>query len=370
MAKAAERDDESLPQAPAGEGLRERGARNRPRIGLVLGGGGVIGNAYITGVLEGIRRATGWDAVDSELTVGTSAGSVNGGLLAAGVHSEFLFAHLCGELERALPGPGPQPAESTARLARSRDRDWMEKLYPPIDQMPRPLLASPRSVLRGLSRPRETPFEVWLTGLLPEGNRSTRTIGEIIESVWAKGFPKRRFWAVATDLESGRRVPFGRLDAPRTDLSRAVRASCAIPSFFAPVRVKGRRFVDGGIWSVSNLDLVEGEGLDLVVCVNPLSSVDARPAPGLGAHILHRLERAAWGRFARRLVEERRRVEARGTPVLILQPTAADLETIPMNWMDPRPRRQVARRALETTIETLKRPESAKLAGLLAGAAA
>ena len=297
---------------------------------------------------------------------------MNGGLLAAGVHSEVLFAHLCGELERALPGAGPQPTLAAQRLARSRDRDWTRKLYPRIEQMPRPVLASPRSVLRGLARPRETPFEVWLTGLLPEGNRSTRTIGEIIESVWAKGWPDRRFWAVATDLESGRRVPFGRNGAPGTDLARAVRASCAIPSFFAPVRVNGRRFVDGGIWSVSNLDLVEGEALDLVVCVNPLSPVAARPpdSPGIGPNWVHRLERAAWGRFARRLIQERRRVEARGTPVLIIQPTAADLETIPLNWMDPRPRRQVARRALETTIDALKRPESAKLAGLLEAAAA
>ena len=72
-----------------------------------------------------------------------------------------------------------------------------------------------------------------LTGLLPEGNRSTRTIGEVVENVWSRGWPRRRFWAVATDLDSGHRVPFGRSGSPATDLSRAVRASCAIPSFFA-----------------------------------------------------------------------------------------------------------------------------------------
>lgn len=332
----------------------------KPRIGLVLGGGGVIGNAYITGVLEGIRRATGWDAIDAELSVGTSAGSVNGGLLAAGVSADILFAHLTGDLERALPGAGPQPRESTRRLAQHRDRDLTARLYPRTDQTPRPALASPRSVLRALTNPRRTPFEVWLTGLLPEGSRSTKTIGEIIENVWSEGWPRQQFWAVATDLESGRRVPFGRAGSPATDLSRAVRASCAIPTFFAPVRVHGRRYVDGGIWSVSNLDLVEREDLDLVVCVNPLSPRHARPAesPGRGPDWVHRLERAAWNRFARRLGEERRRVEAAGTRVLLIQPSAADLEVIPMNWMEPRPRRQVAHRALETTAEALARPDA------------
>lgn len=347
--------------------MRQRSAWEAPRIGLVLGGGGVIGNAYITGVLEGLRRATGWDPSGAELVVGTSAGSVNGGLLAAGVPTDVLFSHICGELSRALPGPGAEPAEAARLLARHRDQDWTARLYPRIDQAARPALASPRSVLRAIANPRRTPFEVLLTGLLPEGNRSTRTIGEVVESVWSHGWPRSRFWAVATDLESGRRVPFGRSGSPATDLHRAVRASCAIPSFFAPVRVHGRRFVDGGIWSVSNLDLVEREDLDLVVCVNPLSPSHARPRNGAGGgpDWLRRLERRAWSRFARRLDAERDRVEKHGTRVLLIQPGAADLEVIPLNWMEPRPRRQVAQRALETTEEALARPDAKEAAAML-----
>jgi NTE family protein len=340
------------------------------RIGLVLGGGGVIGNAYITGVLEGLRQATGWDPIAAELTVGTSAGSVNGGLLAAGIPAEFLFAHITGELERALPEPGFAPSESVRRLAQQRDLDWMSRLYPMTEQPARPALASPRSVLRSLTHASRTPLEVLLTGLLPEGRRSTRTIGEVIEMVWSRGWPRSRFWAVASDLESGRRVPFGRSGSPATDLSRAVRASCAIPSFFAPVRVHGRRFVDGGIWSVSNLDLVEHEGLDLVVCVNPLSPSQPRPRRGTdrGSEWLHRLEQRAWGRFARRLAEERTRVEARGTRVLLIQPSAADLEVIPTNWMEAGPRMEVARRALETTVDALARDDARETVALLRGA--
>ncbi len=327
-----------------------------PRIGLVLGGGGVIGNAYITGVLEGLRLATGWDPRSADVTVGTSAGSVNGALLAAGVHSALQFAHVCQEV--ALPHPDVEPSGQAARLARHPDPAWTARLFPRTRRARRPLLASPGVVLRGVARPTRTPLAVWLTGLLGEGRVSTRTIGEIVESVWSEGWPQRRFWAVATDLDTGHRVPFGSAGSPPTDLARAVRASCAIPAFYAPVRVRGRRFVDGGLRSVSNLDLVAHEALDLVVCINPLSPTRARPTapPDRVGDLVQRLERRAWKGFGRRLALERRRVEAHGTPVIVLQPGAADLEVIPRNWMSAHPRRDVARRALETTLDVLREP--------------
>jgi NTE family protein len=139
-----------------------------------------------------------------------------------------------------------------------------------------------------------------------------------------------------------------------------VRASCAIPAFFAPVRIGGRRYVDGGIWSVSNLDLVAGLGLDLVVCVNPMSSLEGRSYEGPVDRItaaIHEGERRAKIRFGRRLGWERRTVEESGTRVLLVQPTAADLEVIPVNLMRASERRTVARRALETTVAGLETRE-------------
>ena len=136
-----------------------------------------------------------------------------------------------------------------------------------------------------------------------------------------------------------------------------MRASCAIPAFFAPVRIGGRRYVDGGIWSVSILDLVAGLGLDLVVRVNPMSSLEGRayedPVDRITAAI-HEGERRAKFRFGRRLGWERRAVEESGTRVLLIQPTAADLEVIPVNLMRAGARRAPAQRALETTIAGLE----------------
>jgi predicted acylesterase/phospholipase RssA len=63
------------------------------RIGLVLGAGGAVGHAFHAGVLAGLAEVTGWDARDSEVIVGTSAGSVVGALLRAGLSGPDLAAH-------------------------------------------------------------------------------------------------------------------------------------------------------------------------------------------------------------------------------------------------------------------------------------
>jgi NTE family protein len=332
----------------------------------------VIGNAYLTGALEAIRRASGWDPGTAEITVGTSAGSVNGALMAMGVPTWFLYQQTTGETVDEADRLPALPAEAQG-LGSHSDRDWTDRLYPMTGVVPRLLFSSPRAILRGLLRPWDTPLEMFLTGLLGEGFISTRTIGEIVETVLPEGWTRRRFWPVAVSLDTGRRVAFGRTGAPETDLSRAVRASCAIPAFFAPVRVRGARYVDGGIWSVSNLDLVAGQDLDLAICLNPMSSLEGRSFEGPIDRItglVHRLERRAWLRFGRRLDAERKRVEASGTPVLLLQPTAADLEVIPVNLMAAEPRADVARRALETTLARLEEPDCRNALALLRMAAA
>jgi NTE family protein len=327
-----------------------------PRIGLVLGGGGVIGNAYLTGVLEAIRRVSGWDPCKAEVTVGTSAGSVNGALSALGVPAWFMYEETTGERVDDVDRSGFE-GNGGAHLGNRSDREWTDRLFPATGVVPRMLLSSPAAVLRGLIRPWDTPLELFITGLLGEGFISTRTIGEIIEAVQPEGWPDRAFWAVTVNLEAGRRVLFGRDDAPPTDLARAVRASCAIPAFFAPVRVSGQRYVDGGIWSVSNLDVVAGLGLDLVVCVNPMSTLEGRSFEGPVDRItgfVHGIERRAWIRIGRRLDAERKAVEASGTRVLLIQPTTLDLDVIPLNLMSAAERASVAQRALETTTASLQ----------------
>jgi predicted acylesterase/phospholipase RssA len=55
-------------------------------------------------------------------------------------------------------------------------------------------------------------------------------------------------------------------------LPEAVAASCAIPAIYRPERIRDRRYVDGGLYLCSNLDLLAERQLDLVICLNPMSS--------------------------------------------------------------------------------------------------
>ena len=78
---------------------------------------------------------------------------------------------------------------------------------------------------------------------------------------------------VACDYATGRRTVFGRPKSPKADLADAVAASCAIPGFYHPVTIAGRRYVDGGMYSTSNLDILRDAHMDLVICLNPTSSL-------------------------------------------------------------------------------------------------
>ena len=126
-------------------------------------------------------------------------------------------------------------------------------------------------------------------------------------------------------------MPFGREDAPAAELADAVAASCAIPGFYRPVRIGGRRYVDGGVCSASNLDLLAGRGLDLVICLNPLSSSDD-PRSANPLDWPSQLSRAA---NRRRLGHEARKVRGYGTKVVLIEPTAADLRAMGRNLMSP-----------------------------------
>jgi NTE family protein len=324
------------------------------RVGLVLGAGGVLGGAWLTGALEALARETSWDPGSAEYVVGTSAGSVVGAFVAAGVPPWFMVAHSAGETFDGLAGPD-------GRLAAEADRSGGGSF-----RLHRGLpLPGPGSIRLGLTAMRNplghTPLQL-LAGWLPMGLVSTDSIKETIRrAVPGHWVDHPNYWAVACDYATGRRVPFGRLDAPRAEVADAVAASCAIPGFFRPVRIGCRRYVDGGVCSASNLDLLAGLGLDLVICLNPLSSLDESGPSG-------RLGRAARRANGRRLGHEARKVGAYGTPIALIQPGAEDHEAMGGNLMSGARRQQVIETAQRTVEARLRAPElRALLADLPAG---
>ncbi len=113
-------------------------------------------------------------------------------------------------------------------------------------------------------------------------------------------------------MKDGKRVVFGRDDHPPLHVGTGVQASSAVPGFFTPVRVGDRDYVDGGVWSATNADLVSGLGFDAVVVSAPLAG------PYDLARLRHQLSAQTASRAYHRatLHDELRRVRRAGTPII------------------------------------------------------
>ena len=152
--------------------------------------------------------------------------------------------------------------------------------------------------------------------------------------------------------------------APPAEIGDAVAASCAIPGFFRPVRIGGRRYVDGGVCSPSSLDLLARRDLDLVICLNPMSSLARRAL----RNPVDRLTEASRSGSGRRLGYEAKKVRATGTDVVLIQPTEDDLQLMGRNLMSRERRHDVIELAARTVAEQLReRDVKRTLSGLPEG---
>ncbi len=324
------------------------------RVGLVLGAGGVLGGAWLVGALDALASETGWDPGSAEYLVGTSAGAMIAGLCASGVPPWFMVAHSAGET--VTETGRAEPADD------SRSAGAVFRLHPGV-----PVLGpgSWRLALASLARPyRYSPAAV-LAGWIPRGLISSEPLRQTVRRVADEGWPPHpNLWIMACDYQTGRRVAFGRADAPPASLADAVAASCAIPGFYRPVEIAGRRYVDGGVASTSNLDVLAAEDLDVVICLNLTSSLHA-PRPRTVGERAASLLREASGR---RLGHELKKVQASGTEVVLIQPTVQALDAMGTNLMSGKRRQQVMEVAVETVTGHLRAVDlHARLRDLRAG---
>src|ERR1035441_8012895 len=87
-----------------------------PKVGLVLGAGGILGGAWLTGALHALATETGWDPGSADYIVGTSAGSMIGALIASGIPPWFMVAHSAGEEFGPIGSEqGAEPTEDDRR---------------------------------------------------------------------------------------------------------------------------------------------------------------------------------------------------------------------------------------------------------------
>jgi NTE family protein len=297
------------------------------RIGLVLGAGGVTGEAFHRGVLAGLADVTGFDARTAEVVVGTSAGS----LVAASLRCAGLGA---------VPPPLAAPPDE-ALLGRGPDL--------------RPLLALAR-------RPWAARAGVLATAFVPAGTRPTETFVEPLRRRCGSVWPARDLLICAVRRRDGRRVVFGSPGAPAVDVATAVAASCAIPGYFRPVTAGGVAYVDGGVHSPTNADVLADHRLDLVVVSSPMSV--ERHALRAKLDLTARL---FWHRY---VAAERRALERRGTLVLAIEPGGETLRALGVNTLSAARADTIEDLAREATVALLARPEKAGRVALLGGRAA
>jgi NTE family protein len=207
------------------------------RRALVLGGGGVTGIAWMTGLLAGLAEA-GTELVSADLVVGTSAGSVVGAQVLSGVSVQELYA---GQLK-----------DPTGELAAKMGVGFLfgfvvNSLWPGDERVGRARLG--RAAMRART--------------VPEAERRA-----IIEKrLPGKSWPETRLVITSVDADTGEARNFDRDSG--VSLAEAVGASCAVPLVWPPITIDGRHYIDGGVRSPANADLATG--CERVVVLAPIA---------------------------------------------------------------------------------------------------
>jgi len=258
------------------------------RRALVLGGGGITGLAWETGLIAGLA-GLGIDLAAADVIIGTSAGSVVGADITSGQELEALY-------RAQLAPPDPEPE---ARIG----WDFIGRLLWDVGTSLHPARARARIGRWALALP-----------TMPEADRRKVFEARLPTSVW----PSRALKVTAVDAQTGEFAVFD--SAGDASLVDAVGASCAVPGIWPPVTIGERRFMDGGMRTVANADLAYR--YERVVIVAPV-------AVGIGFMASPRRQAAA--------------LTAAGARVALVRPDRAAVRAIGRNVLDVSRRAAAAR---------------------------
>jgi len=318
---------------------------SRRRTALVLGAGGVLGAAWMTGALACLQDRLPCAAGDVDVIVGTSAGSV----LAAALRCHASFDEMIAWQREQTSGI---LSESAALAARDG----------PLPPLPRWRFGSIRLALATLTTPHRVPPWVGAKAWLPPGRGQHAALRSLVSALQlrhhqraSRGGPPPHWvgghtWVAAVDYDAGQRVLFGRGSAPRATLPEAVVASCSIPGWYEPAIIGGRRYIDGGARSATSLDVLRDTDARDVYVLAPRASTE------LDSPLLPYLW---WERRRRQvitygLLRQAEALRARGKRVTVLTPGPRDLAAMGVNLMDRRRREDVLELSLRTSADALR----------------
>ena len=303
-------------------------------VGLVLGAGGVVGQAYHAGVLSALDQSSGWDPRSADIIVGTSAGSITGTMLRLGVGATDLAAMAAGSplsetgsklVDRILPDSSVLPVPTPA--------SWLRPWRPP----------SAALLSRIARRPWSFRPDVAAMTMLPAGRIDLTERAAPLHRFVGDQWPAD-LWICAVRRDDGARVVFGRPGSPAASLAAAVLASCAIPAYFAPVTIGRVEYFDGGVHSPTSADVLRAHHPELVLVVSPMS---AASFPSRRADALMR-----WSAH-RRLEREARRLVAAGSEVIRIEPGPECIDAMGLRPMDESRAAEVAESAHRETVRRI-----------------
>jgi len=259
---------------------------------LVLGGGGVAGIAWMTGLLFGLSEQN-VDLREADLTIGTSAGSTLGAQLGGRVSLQELF--------RRMVEPSAQGREITPE--------------PRVLESFQKARATFSSITDRAERIRQTGKWALKSPTISESERRKVVEARLPSHAW----PDHDLAIVAIDAQSGEIQVFDRKSG--VHLVDAVAASCALPGIWPPVTIRGRRYTDGGVRSAENADLATGYAR--VVILSPMGTTLPRIGGGGLSEQIEILEQA-------------------GSKTYLVTPDAKSRKAIGLNPLAPETRRPAA----------------------------
>jgi len=311
---------------------------NSPPDVLVLAAGGILGEAWMSALLAGMQESGAVDFSRTESLVGTSAGAIVAATLSAarplavpGAADPARRQGLTGEgdaLARAAGSLGPQQGVRRARRGARLRGAALRGATAAAGRIGQPL--APAALW--LSAPGGAVARAAALAGVPEGSRALTGLAAELGRAGARFDGRLRICCV--DRRSGRRVVFGAPGAPDATVGQAVAASCAIPGVFRPVTIRGREYVDGGVWSPTNLDAVTVARDTEVLCLNPMGSMPIDPLSPFGVL-----------RIALRAAEavETAALRRRGARLRMVVPDSEATQAMGTRLMASAPRGRVAR---------------------------
>ena len=225
---------------------------------LVLASGGTLGEAWMSGLLAGIEDATGHDFRETELFVGTSAGSLVAAALVAGQRprrprgrsprsrcpsGQEAAGDVIPDADVAVAGPAWLPISRSALQGPAREASRIA-----ASRRPRSHRWRSRSGSTG-----STALRAALLGRAPGSDGSLSAIPEGVAETGARFDGRLR--VVAVDRATGRRVVFGAPGAPDATVAKPCRLPARCRGSSRPCPIDDREYVDGGVWSNTNLDV-------------------------------------------------------------------------------------------------------------------